>query len=263
MFEIYRVKGKDFKGGHEDWIRCVHPEDLPATEKALETAIRDKDRFDWEFRIVWPDGEVRSIKAAALIKSDEKGRPKRLIGVNWDITERMRMEEEIRTMAATDPLTGAHNRRKFMELSNAEYARSKRYGHTLAVLMIDLDHFKAVNDTYGHHTGDLVLQQFTRVSIETLRGNDMFGRVGGEEFAALLVETDLSTARQVAERLRAVIAQTPVLNDGQSVSVKVSIGVAELKSDDQSVEDVIRRADKALYEAKRQGRNRVVPASGQ
>lgn len=175
-----------------------------------------------------------------------------------EITERIKLEKEIRKLAATDPLTGVNNRRSFIEKASDEFLRCRRYNHSLSVLMMDIDHFKNINDTYGHHIGDVCLQQFTTVCLKTLRKQDFCGRLGGEEFAVILVETDRDKAIQVAERLRTLVMDTVVREGSIKFQFHVSIGVTQISEQDHNVEDTIQRADKGLYMAKDQGRNRVV-----
>jgi len=178
-----------------------------------------------------------------------------------DITERKNMEEELRRLATTDPLTGVNNRRRYNEISERELTRCKRYRHPLCVLMLDADHFKAVNDTYGHDAGDKVLQALANACVAELRDVDVLGRFGGEEFTVTLPDTSMDTALEAAERLRASLARTKVaLDDGQEISFTVSIGASDLREENESLTDLLNRADAALYTAKEQGRNRVISA---
>ena len=167
---------------------------------------------------------------------------------------------ELERLAATDPLTGAFNRRRFLEVGNAELCRSKRYKHTFSVLMLDIDHFKAVNDTYGHGIGDTALKETVTAIRDAMRKPDTLGRLGGEEFAVIVPETDTENAAAVAERIRDSIAQIMIDTPDEPLSFTVSIGVSECDDDDDSVDDALTRADNALYDAKKQGRNRVVCA---
>lgn len=176
-----------------------------------------------------------------------------------DITELQRMTEQLTLMSQTDPLTGIANRRMMMDVLKEEYSRARRYGHNLSVLMLDLDHFKQINDCHGHATGDLVLKEFVETVKPEIRASDCFARMGGEEFAVLLPQSNLGSARQLAERLcRAVAALTFKSPQGE-FSVTVSIGVAVLGDKDASPEHLINRADRCLYAAKSEGRNRVRP----
>ena len=175
-----------------------------------------------------------------------------------DISPRKSMERELEYRAHIDALTGLPNRRHFFELAEQELARSLRYDKPLSMLMLDVDYFKRINDVYGHHVGDMVLQKLGDLCGKTLREMDIPGRLGGEEFAFLLPETALEQAREVAERLRQAVAEAglaqPVVED---LDCTVSIGVAQLVHTDADITDLLKRADKALYAAKHAGRNRV------
>lgn len=169
-------------------------------------------------------------------------------------------ELELRQMATTDSLTGALTRRAFLHSAAHELEQMRRYGHTMSAVMLDVDHFKRVNDRYGHPTGDLVLRSIVSHCREIMRRADVLGRLGGEEFAILLPETDLSGAAAIAERLRHGVEATPIEAGDATVRVTISLGVAALESAEQGVERVLAAADAALYEAKTTGRNRVVLA---
>jgi diguanylate cyclase (GGDEF)-like protein/PAS domain S-box-containing protein len=179
------------------------------------------------------------------------------IGVLLDITHRKKMEEELRRMATTDPLTGINNRRHFMEVAVSEVERARRYFHPLSVMMLDIDYFKKVNDTYGHAAGDEVLKSMTSACTTLLRKGDAIGRLGGEEFAIILPDTAREGAIHLAERLRHAIEVLDVSSGEQRIRFTCSIGLSQLASGDHSFEAVLSRADEALYEAKRSGRNRV------
>lgn len=186
-----------------------------------------------------------------------------LIGLGTDITERRALEQEMVRQARTDSLTGLSNRRYFRELAGKELARASRYGQTLSVLMLDLDKFKGINDTHGHQTGDQVLCVVGEVCRQTLREVDIVGRIGGEEFAILLPESEVRQAAEVAERLRQAIAQAVIrLESGDELRFTVSIGVAPLSAAEVTIDHLLNQADKALYEAKRTGRNRVCTLVG-
>ena len=168
---------------------------------------------------------------------------------------------EVQTLAITDPLTGLYNRRYLLTAGGSELVRACRYNHPLSVLMLDIDHFKRVNDTYGHPAGDAVLRAIAELCKTQLRVADITARYGGEEFAMLLVETFFQEALAVAERLRAAIEQTPIHTPQGIISVTASLGVAALDPDqpDPHLNDLLQRADLALYQAKQSGRNRVMP----
>lgn len=167
-------------------------------------------------------------------------------------------KEMVAYLANIDPLTKSLTRRHFFSIAETEFLRFKRYRRQLSILVLDADHFKNINDTYGHYAGDLVLRSLSLVVLEQKRTQDTYGRLGGEEFALLLPETNLQQAKIVAERVQKAWSQTPSNMDGQLIYSTVSIGVAEANDQDQSFEDVLRRADRMMYKAKEAGRNRVV-----
>lgn len=181
-----------------------------------------------------------------------------LIGFSTDITELYLLREKLRKQAQTDALTGVNNRRRFFELAQKEFKRSLRYATPLTVMMIDIDHFKSVNDTYGHQIGDRTLKKIASIIKRSLRSSDAMGRIGGEEFAVFLPQTQGSDGARFAERLRAKIAQAPLPVASQhTLALSVSIGVSELMPGDEKFQQLLHRADQGLYLAKSGGRNRV------
>ena len=166
-------------------------------------------------------------------------------------------KEMVAYMANIDPLTKSLTRRHFFNIAQSEFQRFSRYQRPLSALVLDTDNFKNINDTYGHHAGDLVLRSFSLVAIEQKRVQDTFGRLGGEEFGLLLPETNLERARVVAERIQKTWEKSPVNMDGVPIHSTVSIGVAEAGVEDKSFEDLLRRADQMMYKAKERGKNQV------
>ena len=179
-----------------------------------------------------------------------------------DITKRKELEDDLKRAATTDFLTGARNRRSFLELGNLELERARRFEHPLTVMMMDIDHFKNVNDTYGHPTGDQVIKALATTCMDGLRNIDIFGRLGGEEFAAILLETDLEPALKTAERLRQTAETMAVEHDGNTVQFTMSVGLTHFLPVDKDIDHLLDRADKALYLAKNGGRNCVVRVVG-
>lgn len=169
-------------------------------------------------------------------------------------------ENRLREMATTDSLTRVDNRAYCMEKMEHEIIRAARYGTEFTLLILDVDYFKEVNDTYGHPTGDAVLKDIAGVCVRALRENDLFGRIGGEEFAAGLVETDLAHGFSAAERIRKNIASHSFKGDDQAIKCTVSLGITAFAGPGDTLEQMLKRADEALYQAKEQGRNRVVSA---
>ena len=163
--------------------------------------------------------------------------------------------------AITDSLTGLHNRRHFLELAELEFHRARRYQHPLSAMMLDIDHFKRVNDTYSHALGDQVIQAVAALCRENLRDIDLMGRYGGDEFVALVPEVNLDDARKAAERLRKVIADAPIDTERGPLNVTISIGVVALTPDYLDFASLLNQADAALYTAKNAGRNRVEASS--
>lgn len=188
--------------------------------------------------------------------TDLNGQPV-VFGLHHYITRWKVAELEYRHLSQQDPLTGIANRRFFTEEARQALQEAHSAQTPLTLAMLDLDHFKRVNDKYGHPVGDEVLSEIVRRGLLCLRRSDLMGRWGGEEFIILLPETDLTQACQIAERLRASIAQKPVITSQAELAITISCGVAQLKDNDD-LETLILRADRALYLAKGKGRNRVI-----
>jgi two-component system cell cycle response regulator len=166
--------------------------------------------------------------------------------------------EEIYRLMTMDGLTGVHNKRYFGEMLEREVSRSMRYDRTFALFLIDIDHFKEVNDTMGHLAGDAVLRQLGAVVRNRMRRDDIVARIGGEEFAVLLPEVDATAGTEVAEDLRKMVESTPFRFESDTLHVTISIGVTAWKQGFATGDDIVKAADDKLYEAKRSGRNRVV-----
>jgi two-component system, cell cycle response regulator len=239
-----------------DLIYPIHMKGyVPGSIKSMQAALR---HLTWQTKAIASGdytqridfmGEISEAFNAMVLQLDETMRNLR------------QREKDFRKLAQTDPLTGANNRDYFMELLHAEIERSRRYNHIFSIMMLDLDHFKSVNDTCGHAAGDEALRTLVRVFQSSgLRQSDFWGRIGGEEFAVTLPETALHAAAGVAERLRANLAKAPVCYDGKSFFITASIGVSQFRTGDVR-ETMLHRADQAMYEAKQAGRNRVCLSS--
>jgi diguanylate cyclase (GGDEF)-like protein len=175
-----------------------------------------------------------------------------------DIAKRKKVEEKLQILATTDPLTGLYNRRHFRKLALLELSRAQRYKKNISLLMIDIDHFKRINDNYGHTTGDKGLKALSNLFADTLRDIDTMARYGGEEFVILLPETGKSAALMVAERLRRDVEEMIIETDPASFTFTISIGISNLNIVNAvSIETLLDQADKALYASKQTGRNRV------
>lgn len=172
-----------------------------------------------------------------------------------------RLNKDLSRLATLDPLTEVFNRRTMAELANKAIAASKRHGRPLSVLLLDIDHFKRINDEFGHESGDIALCRFVELVREVLRGSDVIARMGGEEFVLILPDTDQSSAVVLAERIRQHLESADFTVSGWPVSIRASIGVSALGPEVNNLESLLREADHAMYEAKRTGRNRVVVAA--
>lgn len=210
---------------------------------------------DLEAKVINPSGRVYWTNICARIV-DFDGKDMVLTGLT-DITRRHQLIDELHHRATTDFLTGCSNRGHFLEQAQREMERTRRYGRPLAVLMLDIDFFKQVNDRFGHQVGDQAIQSFVASVAGELRSVDQLGRLGGEEFAALLPETDSDGAGLVAERVRQAVEAQELKAPQGPVKLTVSIGVSLLRETDGELKDLLSRADRALYQAKEQGRNRI------
>lgn len=279
--ETYRLLGyrpEAHQPNRELFLQVIHPDDRAKVAEEISKAHAGGG-FDLEYRIVLADGRIRVLHglgevisqsdAATLqlfgtIRDVTSQQPEEVLGVIQDITERKELEWKLAEEAHTDALTGCANRRYFLESARQELSRVRRYNRALSVLMLDLDHFKVVNDEHGHHVGDLVLQKLVEVCTAILREADVVGRLGGEEFAVLLPETGAMDALEAGERVRAAVANAVVpLENGTPLRVTTSVGVATLSPDIADIETLLARADGALYAAKHAGRNRVMLAGPQ
>lgn len=240
-------------GGRPDFA-VRYPCHAPSEERWFEVTGTAFE-VDGRRHVVLAHREVTERKRAedALAASEE-----RLEAANREL-RRALAEQEV--LARTDHLTGAHARRHFYDVAAHELAVARRYGHPLAVVLLDVDRFKRVNDRLGHHAGDEVLRRMAEVARRTLRQADLFARHGGEEFIALLPHSDLAAATAAADHLRRAIAAERIATAHGPLAVTISAGTAEALPGD-TVDDLVRRADEALYRAKAAGRNRVVTAGG-
>lgn len=259
--ELFRIVGYEPGSVHSNFellMEHVHPEDRTRFLGAFTEALATGTPLRQDVRLRTAAGDERWGAVACTFEKDADGVVTRVFGAVADITERRLAELRLEALAATDALTGLMNRRRFFQRLEAEVARAARFSRPLSVAMVDVDHFKRVNDTYGHATGDAVLRAVAQTLREALRAMDAVGRVGGEEFAVLLPETGLEAAAGVLERIRQAVAGLEVMAaDGRQVRVTVSAGVAAWQAGEEA-EAALRRADAALYAAKSAGRNRVV-----
>ncbi len=257
-----------------DWQALpVHPADRTVWELSLRDAADRRGDWVFEGRLALPGGEVRWWRGEAkpVHAGDGAGLPDGgrelsdggggdpgivYCGIITDTTEHREAQERLRQLATTDGLTGLANRRRFLEALEHEVQRHRRYGTPLALVSIDVDRFKRVNDTWGHAVGDEVLRALAAICRAEVRDVDTVGRIGGEEFAVLLPDTAPEEATAVAERLRYAVEAAPLLTSGGPLTVTLSLGVAASPPCD-GADGLLREADRALYRAKAGGRNRV------
>jgi len=250
--------------GLQENVKSIDVHDLFRNPEDGERFLEEINHYgvldDWEAVLSNSDPFWSTISARRLKVS---GMPAQLLW-SYDISARKQLEEQLRELATTDELTGLSNRREFMSRGENLLAHCVRQHHDCTVIMADLDHFKRINDDHGHHIGDMVLKTFAKIFRKELRNFDLVGRLGGEEFAAILPETGIEKAMEAAERLRKAVArfEVPILTGG-SFGVTVSLGLSALKlGESVTLDALLRQADQALYEAKRSGRNIVVSSTG-
>jgi diguanylate cyclase (GGDEF)-like protein/PAS domain S-box-containing protein len=225
----------------------------------LWTNVLNGKEWQGQFKNKKKNGEYYWESARISPIYNSEGKIEKIIAIKEDISEQKRLENELKMQARTDELTGLSNRRYFVEAVEHELIRSKRYSKECAFLMLDIDNFKKVNDNFGHAIGDIAIRKIAEVFIETVRKIDILGRIGGEEFGILLVETDFENAIKVAERIRINVENIKLFDDkGHHVKLSISIGIAKYTIERDSFEELMITSDKALYKAKNEGRNRVV-----
>ena len=238
-----------------------HVKQKNAERQAEEQNGAQTGTIRYELELGCKDGSWVWVEVNVEPHHDIKGNLVGLHGVTRDISERKRLDQKLQLQATTDGLTGIFNREHFWTRANEELQRIQRYGGLCSLLMIDVDHFKQVNDNYGHAVGDAALRGIAQLCRAAIRDTDLLGRFGGEEFAILLLEQGAVEAVVVAERLRQSIYEHHFVNDGGTrIPLRVSVGVAQHQAATESLTEMMLRADNALYRAKREGRNKVVEA---
>jgi diguanylate cyclase (GGDEF)-like protein/PAS domain S-box-containing protein len=246
---------------YNQWRDAIYPDDLEYAERSLADVLEKGAVEDREYRIIAADGQVRWLSDKCFInRQAEPGQPVIIVGIAEDITDKKQMETELQRLATTDALTQSSNRRHFFEGAHREFELARHQGTPLSFLMIDIDDFKVINDTYGHQEGDNVLQRIADGGRAALRRGDLFGRIGGEEFAAVFPGCTPDLALQVAERVQREIQRLRFSHDGQTFGITVSQGLTSLTDEDENVDSLFARADSAMYQAKREGKNRIVTA---
>ena len=281
--EMFRLLGLDpnlHASNFESWLNAVHPEDRAMTLERFSNITQYSDSFIDSYRVLHSDGRIIWIDCHGQVTRDAHGRATEMAGVCIDATARKQAEqqilqlnaeleakvqartaellaanEELRHLARHDALTGLPNRLAANERRHLEFVALQRNGQPYSVLLIDIDRFKRVNDSFGHAVGDRVLQQVGRTLQQSLRESDFVARWGGEEFLVLLPGTGLDAARMVAEKLRQAVESRP---DPDAGTITISLGLALATASKPDEDTPLREADACLYAAKREGRNRLV-----
>jgi diguanylate cyclase (GGDEF)-like protein len=268
IYHAFNVAEDSIEASIETFWNLIHPEDRGAVKEAFVAALKREMPYSLDYRIVLPSGSVHTIHVQAETEFSKEGRAMRMRGTIQDITERKRIEEQIRQLAFFDGLTSLPNRMLFKEQLAQSLQRAKRDHEHLAVLFLDLDNFKRINDTLGHSVGDLLLQSVSQRLTHCVRGEDSVSRsepldngssvarLGGDEFTVLLSNlVDARDSGRVAHRIIDALDE-PFDLDGQEVFVSASIGIAIYPVDGEDIESLLKHADVAMYHAKSKGRGR-------
>lgn len=243
---------------YNEWRDSIFPDDLEYAERSLAQVLTKGSVEDREYRIINAAGETRWLSDKCYINQQQEGDRVIIVGIAEDITEKKHLEGELQRLATTDVLTQSSNRRHFFECAQQAFDSARAEGSPLAFLLLDIDDFKQINDSYGHQEGDQVLQRIADSGKAVLRRGDQFGRIGGEEFAAVFPGCTAQVAEQIAERLQREIQRLSFTHGQQTYGVTVSQGLTGLTDEDATLDTLFARADAAMYQAKRQGKNQIV-----
>ena len=244
---------------YNEWRNCIYPDDLDYAQSTLQEVLERGAIEQREYRILRADGEVRWLSDKCFVSQhSDAGLPLMIVGIAEDITDKKHLETELHRLATTDVLTQSSNRRYFFDSAEQAFRDCKATSTPLAFLLLDVDDFKKINDLYGHQVGDVVLQRIAQSGAGALRRGDLFGRIGGEEFAVLMPGCDENMARQIGERLQREVQRLRFNEAEHFFSVTISQGLTLLQPDDQNLSALYSRADAALYQAKRTGKDRIV-----
>ncbi len=256
---LLRFRAEDMKGRLINEV--IPPPEAKLMMDAIHLAIETGRTQVIEYKIpVLAGGEHWFEGRVAIMEKGHRDEKNKVVFIATEISDRIKLYQEVQRLATQDPLTGCFNRRHFLNVAAKELQRTVRYGQNLSMLMLDIDHFKAFNDTYGHPTGDKALCELVRLCQSCLRATDVLGRYGGEEFIVLLPEINGEQAVQAGNRLRTRISDIEIETPSGKQSITVSVGAAcydRRRDPDLGIDELIQRADRALYAAKSDGRNCV------
>jgi len=260
-------------------VSILHaPEDVERITAEVFAAIEHQGYWTGEIKKVAKDQSIGWIESSVIPIFDEQNQPIGALGINRDITQRREIQQELlvanenlqsqlqeieilqeklREQATLDPLTGLYNRRYLIDMMQREIARAKREDIPISVAIMDLDHFKDINDTFGHKGGDAVLEAMAELFLSHVRASDIVCRYGGEEFIFLMPGASIDTAAERMEELRKLIEEKAIIHNDKAIPVTVSIGVASYPIHGDNDESLLLEADNMLYNSKRNGRNQV------
>lgn len=228
-----------------------------ASRREIKQALRKQQPVRVTIKNYAKSGREYWLDVSILALRNQAGEVTHFVAIERDVTEQKALEKKLETLSRTDPLTGLLNRRSLEDFLDKEYSRFTRHDIQFSLLLLDIDHFKSINDQYGHDTGDRVLKMLADSCIAQLRKHDVMARYGGEEFCVVLPNTNGERAAVLAEKLRTTIAARTLGVNDEQIGVTSSIGVSEVQSSDKDSGEILKRADSALYEAKQSGRDRV------
>ncbi|GMQ60154.1 hypothetical protein AN1V17_45540 [Vallitalea sediminicola] len=251
----------DYKNGIKNFYASVHPADLVNVKSSFNNLIEVGSISQLEYRIIKSDNSIRWIYSRSFPVKNKDNKIVRIVGVAEDITERKELQDSLYKMATTDYLTGSYNRQHFLKTAEGFIAYARLTKDVVSLLMLDIDYFKKVNDTYGHSIGDEVLQELVKTCTSLLGEKDLFGRIGGEEFAIILTGYNREDAFTIAENIRKNVENLTLKIGGYTIKITISIGMSIFSNttcDSDCIRNLLNNADKALYQAKNSGRNRTV-----
>lgn len=244
----------------DTWVSSVHPDDIEGVFKLLQEHLDGKtSRYEARYRLRTRNGHYLWVHDRGMIAaSDDNGRATRMIGLVLDVTESQMYADQLLTLSQRDELTGLYNRRTGYELFERYLHDSRENGMPMQVVMLDIDHFKSLNDSYGHQVGDQAILHVTKLLRAHMRQEDMMFRWGGEEFLLLCPSVQRKQAIQLIQRLLAAVESMPFEAEGElSLQMTCSAGIASFPQDGDTIRTLVSAADKAMYEAKQAGRNRI------
>ena len=251
MYKLYGIEEDKSSSVFEQWMKRVHPEDREYVISLFREGIKSLELLSATFRVIWMDGSLHYLEGHAHVIRDKQGKTVRMTGVTRDVTRSKKMEERLVALSTTDSLTKAYNRRYLLQILESEINRAVRYNTDLSLIMFDLDHFKSINDTYGHDAGDDVLKGIVEMMQKRIRKNDVLARWGGEEFMILLSGTAIDNSRIFADKLLKEMRNMVFDKAGK---ITASFGVTEYRLGETS-DSMLKRVDELVYRAKSEGRN--------